>query len=43
MPNVYYKKEDMLACIDSFYEEMMKRSEGMKQMEGTRQGKTMPN
>ncbi|PKR84072.1 FtsK/SpoIIIE domain-containing protein [Heyndrickxia camelliae] len=38
MPNVYYKKEDMLACIDSFYEEMMKRSEDMKQMEGYKTG-----
>lgn len=38
MPNVHYKKEDMLACIDSFYEEMMKRSEDMKQMEGYKTG-----
>ena len=39
MPDVYYKKEDMLACIDRFYEEMMKRSEDMKLMEITGQGK----
>lgn len=38
MPNVYYRKEDMLTCIDSFYEEMMKRSEDMKQMEGYKTG-----
>lgn len=38
MPNVYYKKEDMMACIDSFYENMMKRSEDMKQMENYQTG-----
>lgn len=38
MPNVYYKKEDMMACIDSFYESMMKRSEDMKQMEQYKTG-----
>lgn len=38
MPNVYYRKEDMLSCIDFFYEEMMKRSEDMKQMEGYKTG-----
>lgn len=38
MPNVYYKKEDMLVYIDSFYEEMMKRSEDMKQMENYKTG-----
>ena len=38
MPDVYYKKEDMLACIDRFYEEMMKRSEDMKLMENYRTG-----
>ncbi|EAC7426789.1 ATP-binding protein [Listeria monocytogenes] len=31
MPNVYYRKEDMLDCINRFYEEMMARSEAMKQ------------
>ena len=31
MPDVSTtKSEDMLACIDRFYEEMMKRSEDMK-------------
>ena len=35
------KKEDMLSCIDRFYEEMMKRSEDMKLMENYRtRGKT---
>ena len=38
MPDVYYKKEDMLTCIDRFYEEMMKRSEDMKLMENYRTG-----
>lgn len=38
MPEVYYKKEDTLACIDRFYEEMMKRSEDMKLMENYRTG-----
>ncbi|WP_287713980.1 FtsK/SpoIIIE domain-containing protein [Blautia sp.] len=38
MPNVYYRKEDMTACLDRFYEEMMKRSEDMKQMEGYKTG-----
>ena len=38
MPDVYYKKEDMLSCIDRFYEEMMKRSEDMKLMENYRTG-----
>ncbi|WP_080145566.1 FtsK/SpoIIIE domain-containing protein [Marinilactibacillus piezotolerans] len=36
--NVYYKKEDMLSCIDNFYEEMMIRSEDMKQMENYKTG-----
>ena len=35
---MYYKKEDMLACIDRFYEEMMKCSEDMKLMENYRTG-----
>ncbi|BDR70334.1 hypothetical protein K144313037_17460 [Clostridium tetani] len=32
MPNVYYKKDDMISCINNFYDEMMKRSETMKAM-----------
>ena len=38
MPNVHYKKEDMLLCIDHFYNQMMKRSEDMKQMDGYKTG-----
>lgn len=32
MPEVYYKKEDITACIDRFYDGMMERSEAMKRM-----------
>ena len=38
MPDVYYKKEDMMACIDKFYDDMMTRSEEMKQMVGYKTG-----
>lgn len=38
MPDVYYKKEDMMASIDQFYEDMMARSEEMKQLEGYKTG-----
>lgn len=38
MPDVYYKKEDMMACIDQFYDDMMTRSEEMKQMKGYKTG-----
>ena len=38
MANVHYRKEDLLSCIDTFYEEMMKRSEEMKQMENYKTG-----
>lgn len=38
MPNVYHKKEDMVACLQQFYEDMLKRSENMKQMEGYKTG-----
>src|SRR5699024_3560515 len=30
--NIYFTKEDLISCIERFYEEMMKRSEEMKQM-----------
>lgn len=30
MDNVYYQKEDMISCINNFYEGMVRRSEGMK-------------
>lgn len=33
MPEVYYKKEDITACIDHFYNGMMERSKTMKLME----------
>ncbi|WP_017473216.1 FtsK/SpoIIIE domain-containing protein [Amphibacillus jilinensis] len=38
MPDVYYKKEDMIICIDEFYEFMMARSEEMKQMPNYKTG-----
>lgn len=38
MANVHYRKEDLLSCIDTFYEEMIKRSEEMKQMENYKTG-----
>lgn len=38
MPNVYYRKEKMIACISLFYDEMMERSESMKKMEGYKTG-----
>ncbi|WP_397334342.1 FtsK/SpoIIIE domain-containing protein [Oceanobacillus sojae] len=38
MPDVYHKKEDMTACIDQFYENMMKRNEEMKQMPNYKTG-----
>jgi len=31
MDNVYYRKDDMMACIERFYEDMLARSEEMKQ------------
>lgn len=31
MDNVYYRKDDMLQCINQFYEDMIARSEAMKQ------------
>lgn len=38
MPNVYYKRDDMIACIDNFYDGMMQRNEDMKQMKGYKTG-----
>ena len=38
MPNVYYKKDDMISCINNFYDEMMKRSETMKSMTNYKTG-----
>lgn len=38
MPNVYSKKEDMLACIQQFYDEMMLRNTEMKQLPNYKTG-----
>lgn len=38
MPNVYYKKEDMIDCLNQFYESMMRRNEEMKKMQGYKTG-----
>lgn len=38
MPEVYYKKEDITACIDRFYDGMMERSESMKRMANYKTG-----
>lgn len=38
MPEVYYKKEDITACIDRFYDGMMERSEAMKLMANYKTG-----
>ena len=38
MPEVWYKKDDITACIDRFYDSMMARSEAMKLMENYRTG-----
>ena len=38
MPEIYYKKEDITACIEQFYDGMMARSESMKLMENYKTG-----
>ena len=38
MSNVYYKKEDMISCINSFYDGMVSRSEAMKLMPNYKTG-----
>ena len=38
MPNVHYKKEDMISCINAFYEGMVARSEDMKLMPAYKTG-----
>lgn len=38
MPKVYYRKEEITACIDRFYEGMMARSETMKLMDNYKTG-----
>lgn len=39
LPNVYYRKEDMIQALDQFYEKMMERTETMKQMDKYKTGK----
>ena len=38
MPEVYYRKEDIAACVSRFCDEMMQRSESMKFMSGYKTG-----
>ena len=38
MPEVYYRKEDIAACVSRFCEGMMRRSESMKSMQGYKTG-----
>ncbi|EGO5016451.1 TPA: ATP-binding protein [Enterococcus faecalis] len=38
IPNVYFKKEDMIDCLNQFYELMMARTIEMKQMENYQTG-----
>jgi len=38
MPNVYYRKDEMLACVKRFYDEMLARSEQMKRHPNYRTG-----
>lgn len=38
IPNVYYRKDDMIDCINAFYDEMMLRNEEMKLMSGYKTG-----
>ena len=38
MPEVYYRKEDIAACVSRFCDGMMQRSESMKSMQGYRTG-----
>ncbi|WP_438788968.1 FtsK/SpoIIIE domain-containing protein [Enterococcus sp. DIV0756] len=38
LPNVYFRKEEMLRALNEFYEKMMARTETMKQMEGYKTG-----
>ena len=38
MSDVYYKAEDMISCINNFYDDMMARNEDMKTMPGYKTG-----
>ena len=42
MGNVYHTKDDMIDCVNAFYEGMVTRSEEMKLHPNYRTGKTMP-
>ena len=39
LPNVHFRKEEMIKALNDFYEKMMVRTESMKQMEGYKTGK----
>lgn len=39
LPNVFYRKEEMVQALENFYDKMMARTERMKQMEGYQTGK----
>ena len=39
MPNVYHKKEDIVECVSQFCDDMLERSEAMKQMDNYVTGK----
>lgn len=39
MDNVYYRKDDMMVCIERFYEDMLARSEEMKRHQNYKTGK----
>ena len=38
LPNVYHTKEDMIACVNAFYDGMIQRSEEMKQHKNYKTG-----
>ncbi|OJG43004.1 FtsK/SpoIIIE family cell division protein [Enterococcus gilvus] len=38
LPDVYYRKEDMIQALNDFYEKMIDRTETMKQMDGYKTG-----
>lgn len=38
LPNVYHKKDDMISCLNKFYDDMMSRNQQMKQMDGYKTG-----
>ena len=39
LPNVYYHKEEMIACLQEFYDGMMNRTEDMKKLPNYKTGK----